>query len=195
MLHLATQFFPKLRVIFIDTGYLFPETYRFAEELRERFDIELLVYTASMSAARQQALYGKRWEGDADDQREYLQQNKVEPLDRALAELNPKAWLAGLRRHQTEFRKHLRPVELHKGSYKVHPILSWTEETAADYMAQHDLPYHPLHAKGYRSIGDEHSTFPVLEGEDSRAGRMLGVHRECGIHLPRVELSHRSSSL
>ncbi len=208
MLHLASQFFPKLRVIFIDTGYLFPETYRFAEQLRERFDIELLVYTPAMSSARQEALYGERWSGDADAQRAYLQSNKVEPLDRALRELAPKAWLAGLRSHQTEFRKQLRTVEPHviqvsasdkrltktHELYKVHPILNWSEAQITEYMQRHQLPYHPLHAKGYKSIGDEHSTFPVLDGEDARAGRNLGVHRECGIHLPR-EQSHRSSAL
>ncbi len=195
MLHLATQWFPNLRVIFIDTGYLFPETYRFVEELRERFGFDLRVYGPSMSTARQEALYGKRWEGDAAQQRAYLQTNKVEPMDRALAELAPKAWLAGLRKHQTEFRKQLRTVELHENVYKVHPILAWSEEEAYAYMRRNDLPFHPLYAKGYRSIGDEHSTFPVLEGEDSRAGRLLGVHRECGIHLPRSEASQRSSSL
>ena len=147
-----------------------------------------------MTPARQQALHGKRWEGDADAQRAYLQDNKVEPLDRALVELAPKAWLAGLRRHQTQFRKQLNVVEVHQGIYKVHPILNWSEEQVAEYMRQHHLPYHPLYEKGYRSIGDEHSTFPVFEGEDSRAGRLLGTHRECGIHLPR-EQSRRSSAL
>lgn len=196
MLHLVKQTLPNIRVVFVDTGYLFPETYRFVEELRERLDLDIRTYSSSMTTARQEALFGKLYEGDAQQQRAYLQMNKVEPLDRALRELAPKAWIAGLRRHQTEFRKHLQPVELKDGIYKVHPILDWSEEDAYAYMRRNDLPFHPLFARGYRSIGDEHSTYPVLDGEDARAGRLLGVHRECGIHLPREEeQSLRSSGL
>lgn len=197
MLHLVSQVMPGLRVVFIDTGYLFPETYRFAEELRERFSIDLRVYAPQMTAARQEALYGKRWEGNKEELQAYHQLNKVEPMDRALRELAPNAWIAGLRRHQTAFRQSLAPVELHRGVYKVHPILNWSEDDVARYMREHELPYHPLYRRGYRSIGDEHSTFPTLEGEDPRAGRNLGEHKECGIHLPRIakELSQKSSSL
>lgn len=196
MLHLVKQTLPGIRVVFIDTGYLFAETYRFVEELRERLELDIRTYSPLLTRARQEALFGKRYEADAQQQRAYLQMNKVEPMDRALRELAPKAWIAGLRRHQTEFRKNLQPVEWHGDIYKVHPILDWTEEDAYAYMRRNDLPFHPLFARGYRSIGDEHSTFPVLEGEDARAGRLLGVHRECGIHLPREEeQSLRSSSL
>ncbi len=197
MLHLVKQWLPAVRVVFIDTGYLFPETYRFAEELTQRFDLDVRVYGPMMTPARQEALYGKRYEGDRAAVEASLQMNKVEPMNRALKELKPRAWLAGLRRHQTAFRKNLKPVELDAGVYKIHPILGWSEEDIVHYMRSNDLPYHPLYKRGYRSIGDEHSTFPTLEGEDARAGRNLGENRECGIHLPRVAIaqSQKSSSL
>lgn len=197
MLHLVKQWIPAVRVVFIDTGYLFPETYRFADELKQRFELDIRVFSPLLTAAHQEALYGKRYEGDRAAVEAYLQMNKVEPMNRALRELKPRAWLAGLRRHQTSFRKSLNPVEVEDGVYKVHPILNWSEEDVVHYMRAHDLPYHPLYKRGYRSIGDEHSTFPVLEGEDPRAGRNLGDHKECGIHLPRVAIaqSQKSSSL
>lgn len=186
MLHLVTRVLPKIRVVFLDTGYLFPETYRFAEELRQRFDLDLRVYAPAVSAARQEALWGKLWEGGQEELERYQQINKVEPMDRALRELGARAWLAGLRREQTKFRASLKPIELQDGVYKIHPILNFTREDVRRYIAKHDLPYHPLRALGYRSIGDVHSTRTTAEGQDERAGRSLGVHSECGIHLPRT---------
>ena len=186
MLHLVTQVIPRIPVVFLDTGYLFPETYTFADELEKRFALNLKVYSPRMTAARQEALYGRLWQGDDDDLDRYQRINKVEPMDRALAELGAKGWIAGLRRSQTEFRAALRPVELTDGVYKVHPILDWSREDISRYMAEHELPYHPLFHYGYRSIGDVHSTVPTTSGQDERDGRFLGSKRECGIHLPRT---------
>lgn len=199
MLHLVTRVMPRVRVVFLDTGYLFPETYRFAEELTQRFDLDVRAYSPLVSAARQEALHGKLWEGDEQDLELYNRINKVEPMDRALRELKPRAWLAGLRWQQTKHRAGLRPVELAEGVYKVHPIIAWSHEDVHAYMRANDLPYHPLRARGYRSIGDVHSTFPTNEGEDARQGRRLGEKSECGIHLPRAvqptEQSRQSSGL
>lgn len=138
-----------------------------------------------MTAARQEALFGRLWTGDEKALELYQRINKIEPMDRAVRELGARAWLAGLRRQQTTFRSTLRPVELQDGVYKIHPIVDFTHEDVERYMAEHELPYHPLRARGYRSIGDQHSTRPVADGEDERAGRTLGARRECGIHLPR----------
>jgi phosphoadenosine phosphosulfate reductase len=197
MLHLVTRVMPRVRVVFLDTGYLFPETYRFAEELTRRFDLDVRVYSPQLTAARQEALYGKLWEGNEEDLERYHRINKVEPMDRALAELAPRAWIAGLRSQQTAFRAGLRTVELQDDIYKVHPILGWSAEDVHHYMRAHDLPYHPLRARGYRSIGDVHSTFSTEDDEDPRAGRRLGPKLECGIHLPRVDVeeSRKSSAL
>jgi phosphoadenosine phosphosulfate reductase len=186
MLHLVHRVAPRTRVLFLDTGYLFPETYQFAEELRQRFELDLRVYAPLMTAARQEALYGKLYEGDERDLEHYLRINKVEPMDRALRELAPRAWLAGLRGRQNAFRAGLKKIELQGNVYKVHPILTWTDEDVHHYMRANDLPYHPLRKRGYRSIGDVHSTRATRDGEDARAGRRLGAHTECGIHLPRV---------
>lgn len=198
MLHLVTRILPKIRVVFLDTGYLFPETYRFAEQLRERFNLDLRVYAPAVSAARQEALWGQLWKGGQEELERYQQINKVEPMQRALRELGARAWLAGLRREQTKFRSSLKPLEQQDGIFKVHPILNYTREDVRRYMLEHELPYHPLHVLGYRSIGDVHSTRAVRAGENERDGRSLGVHSECGIHLPRTpeeNASLKASSL
>lgn len=183
MLHLVSQHAPGTPVIFIDTGYLFEETYRFVAELTERFDLDVRVYAPRLTAAYQEALYGKLWEQGEEGIRRYLQINKVEPMKRALTELAPLAWLAGVRADQTEHRNGLRPVDAQDGRVKVHPILSWSASDVDDYMERHGLPYHPLYDQGYRSLGDWHSTLPTLPDQDPRDGRILGKKRECGIHL------------
>lgn len=197
MLHLVTRVLPRVRVVFLDTGYLFPETYRFADELTRRLSLDVRVYAPAMTAARQEALFGKLWEGDESELAQYQHVNKVEPLDRALAELAPRAWIAGVRSGQTAHRASLRTVEQQGSIYKIHPILRWDAEAVHHYLRANDLPYHPLRSRGYRSLGDVHSTTPTREGEDPRAGRRLGAHSECGIHLPRKgqEQSRKSSGL
>ena len=192
MLHLVSREVPGIPVIFLDTGYLFPETYTFAEELAARLRLNLQVFGPRMTAARQEALYGRLWDQGDEGLDRYNQINKVEPMDRALVELGAKAWIAGLRASQTDFRKGLRVLEPQDGVVKVHPILGWTKEDVRRYMTTHDLPFHPLYHYGYRSIGDWHSTTPTTLEQDERDGRQLGAKRECGIHLPRTPEANAS---
>ncbi len=184
MLHLVHRVAPRTPVVCVDTGYLFPETYRFADALIQRLRLDVRFYGATLTAARQEALYGRLWEQGEEGVKRYLQINKVEPMQRALTELGAKAWMAGLRAEQTEHRAALRRIEQQDGRTKIHPILNWTEEQVDSYMREWDLPYHPLVQQGYRSIGDHHSTIPTTEDMDPRDGRILGKTRECGLHLP-----------
>ena len=192
MLHLVTRVAPRIPIVFLDTGYLFPETYQFADELTRRFDLNLRVYSPAMTAARLEALHGRLWDGTDEDIARYGQLTKVEPMDRAIRELGARAWIAGLRRTQTEFRATLRVVDRQDGVIKIHPILAWSKEQMRSYMEAHELPHHPLYHFGYRSIGDTHSTFPTTLDQDERAGRALGAKQECGIHLPRTEEENAS---
>ena len=187
MLHLVHRVAPRTPVILIDTGYLFAETYRFADTLQQRFDLNLHVTTPALTAARQEALFGNLWERGEDGVKEYLRINKVEPMARALSELGAEGWLAGLRAGQTAHRASLRRVDVQDGRIKVHPILDWSREDVEAYLDRHDLPVHPLLAEGYRSIGDVHSTLPTTPDMDPRDGRTLGKSRECGLHLPMSE--------
>jgi len=196
MLHLVSQVQPDVPVVWIDTGYLFPETYRFAEQLRERLGLNLKVYQPEMSPARMEAMLGRLWEGDEADLDRYDQLRKVEPMQRAMDEVNPAAWYAGLRGGQTNFRSTLRKVEFQNGVYKILPILDWSTKRVHEYLTEHDLPYHPLYEQGYASIGDMHTSRPITDQEHERAGRFRGLKQECGIHLPasQEEAESRESS-
>jgi phosphoadenosine phosphosulfate reductase len=182
MLHLATQARPDIPVIFIDTGYLFPETYRFAEQLRQRLDLNIVKFHPRMSAAEQEALHGKLWEQGIAGLEKYNFINKVEPMNRAIHETSAQAWLAGLRRHQSSTRKELRVVQQQNKIVKIHPIIDWTDRDVYRYLQKHDLPYHPFWDQGYVSVGDWHSTSKLEEGMNPEDTRFNGVKRECGLH-------------
>ena len=184
MLHLVTSVLPDIPVVFIDTGYLFPETYRFAAELTERLELNLKKYRSPISAAEQEALHGRLWEQGADGLKTYNFMNKVEPMDRAIKELGARAWLAGLRRSQGESRASRRVVESQNKMTKIYPILDWDDRELHQYLEANGLPYHPLWELGYVSIGDWHSTSKLEPGMSEADTRFGGVKRECGLHEP-----------
>ena len=188
MLHLVTSITPDIPIIWIDTGYLPAETYQFAEQLAERLKLNLKVYQSPISPARMEALYGQLWQqNDLDAFNRYDQIRKVEPMQRALRELQVTAWLAGLRRDQTEHRKALPYINQQSGCYKVLPILTWTAKDVYEYLTKYDLPYHPYFDKGYTTVGDWHSSRPLaLTDTHERDTRFQGLKQECGLHLPQT---------
>lgn len=186
MLHLVTQVVPEIPVIWVDTGYLPIETYRFAEDLTNRLDLNLQVYQSPISPARMEALYGRLWDQhNIKALNRYDQIRKVEPMQRALRELGATAWLTGLRADQTDHRKSLDRVGRQAGLYKVMPILQWTAKNVYQYLTKFDLPYHPLFDKGYVTVGDWHSSRPITAADSNgRDTRFKGLKQECGLHLP-----------
>ncbi|MEX2495504.1 MAG: phosphoadenylyl-sulfate reductase [Woeseia sp.] len=181
-LHLLTQEQPDIPVVLVDTGYLFPETYRFIDELAERLQLNLSVYRAPVSAAWQEARHGQRWLKGAAGLDAYNNENKVEPMKRALQELEAATWFAGLRRTQAKSRSATPYLERSGERWKVHPIADWTDRDVHFYLKRHDLPYHPLWAKGYLSIGDHHTTRSIHEVDEVEQTRFFGARRECGLH-------------
>ncbi len=182
MLHLVTQIVPNIPVIFIDTGYLFPETYRFAADLTKKLNLNLKTYVPAQTAAQQEALYGKQWEQGLDGLKRYNHINKVEPMDRAVRELKATAWLAGLRRTQASTREKLSVVQHQNKITKVHPIIDWDNRTVHRYLTENGLNYHPLWEEGYVSVGDWHSTAKLEAGMTEEQTRFGGLKRECGLH-------------
>lgn len=183
-LHLVTRVAPRIPVILIDTGYLFPETYRFIDELNARLALNLKIYRSTLSPAWQEARHGRLWEQGAEGIESYNRMNKVEPMERALRELHAGTWFAGLRREQSATRATIEAVQrTGAGRYKVHPIFDWTDRDIGRYLRQHGLPYHPLWEAGYVSIGDWHTTRSLRDaGDDADATRFFGLKRECGLH-------------
>jgi phosphoadenosine phosphosulfate reductase len=181
-LHLLTRIAPDIPVILIDTGYLFPETYRFVDELTDRLHLNLQVYRGELSSAWQEARYGKLWEQGREGIEQYNQRAKVQPMERALAELGVGTWFAGLRRVQTESRAQLPFVTGSPERYKVHPIADWSDRDVHQYLLRHKLPYHPLWDDGYVSIGDVHTTRRLADVQSAEELRFFGLLRECGLH-------------
>lgn len=181
-LHMATRVLPDIPVILVDTGYLFPETYRFVEDLTERLKLNLHIYRSPLSPAWQEARYGRLWEQGLEGIEHYNRINKVEPMQRALDELHAQAWVAGLRRQQAKSRSGLSVVLPRNNRLKVHPIIDWTDRDVGMYLRRHDLPYHPLWEQGYVSIGDVHTTSRLVDGMTEEDTRFFGLKRECGLH-------------
>lgn len=182
MLHMVPRQRPDIPVVLVDTGYLFPETYRFIDEMSDRLNLNLRVYRPQVSAAWQEARHGERWKQGKEALTQYNRDNKVEPMERALRELGVGTWFAGLRRAQASSREHRQFVEQSGERFKVHPIIDWTDRDVYDYLKKYDLPYHPLWDEGYVSIGDTHSTRSLAEVGSVEETRFGGVLRECGLH-------------
>ncbi len=173
LLDLATKVAPAIEVVFLDTDAHFPETLDFVEEVRVRYGLNLTVTTPGPEAAAYPC-----------GTEQCCRFRKVEPLRRALA--GKRAWMTSLKRSDGPTRSDAPIVSWDAtfGLVKVNPLATWAEDDISSYLADHDLPLHPLVPKGYRSIGCAPTTRPVSDGEDVRAGRWAGLDKsECGLHL------------
>jgi phosphoadenosine phosphosulfate reductase len=182
LLHMVTRQQPEIPVVLVDTGYLFPETYRFIDALVERLALNLIIARPRHSPAWFEARHGQLWTQGLAGIEHYNRLHKVEPMQRALDELACSTWIAGLRRDQSQSRSQLQPLAIRQGRYKLHPLLDWSDRMIGRYLSEHDLPYHPLWDQGYVSIGDTHTTRPLGEGMIAEDTRFFGLKRECGLH-------------
>jgi len=192
MLNLVSRVDKRVPVVWIDTGYLPRETYQFAARLQQELGLNLRVYQSPLTPSRMEALYGKLWEIPTPEaHKQYGFIRKVEPMQRSLRELQTKALLVGVRAEQTATRSAMRIVNIHDGRLKICPILKWTKEDVEQYMAEEKLPYHPLKAQGYATVGDAHSSRPVTDADagNERASRFHGVAQECGLHVDMNDMS------
>jgi phosphoadenosine phosphosulfate reductase len=173
LIDLATKVAPDIEVVFLDTGAHFPETLAFVEEVRVRYHLNLTITKPGPEAAAYPC-------GSA----QCCQFRKVEPLKNAVA--GKAGWLTSLKRSDGPTRADTPIVSWDAtfGLVKVNPLATWTDDDVASYLADHELPVHPLVSQGYRSIGCAPTTRPVGEGEDARAGRWSGLDKtECGLHV------------
>jgi phosphoadenosine phosphosulfate reductase len=180
LLHMWSRVAPGRPVVFIDTGFLFPETHAYKDLLAKRFGLEIEVVRPPLS--REDFLV--EWGEDIYERHPDFccAKNKVEPLEPLLA--RAEAWVSGLRRDQGPTRAKT-PIFSWQddGPVKVHPLATMTAAEARAYMTAHEIPDHPLAAQGYRSIGCAPCTRPVAFGEDERAGRWAWSKKtECGLH-------------
>ncbi|KAI1741918.1 Phosphoadenosine phosphosulfate reductase family-domain-containing protein [Xylaria scruposa] len=177
---------PAVEAIFLDTLYHFPETYDLVSRVRERYPaVKLHVYKpdGASTASEFEAQYGEGLYDTASELYDYIA--KVEPQQRAYSELRVAAVFTGRRRSQGGERDKIPILEIdeERGIVKINPLLDWSFAQVKAYITEHDVPYNVLLDRGYKSVGDWHSTSPVAAGEDERAGRWKGQQKtECGIH-------------
>lgn len=181
-LHLVSRQRPDIPVVLTDTGYLFPETYQFIDHLSEQLGLNLKIYRSLYTPAWQEARYGKLWEQGVEGIERYNQLNKVEPMNRALAELQAQTWFAGLRREQSGSRGALPVLAIQRGVFKFLPIIDWDNRQVYQYLTDNGLSYHPLWEQGYLSVGDTHTTRKWEPGMSEEQTRFFGLKRECGLH-------------
>jgi phosphoadenosine phosphosulfate reductase len=172
LIDLAVKAKPSIRFIFLDTGYHFPETLSFLDEVTKHYDLNIEVLAPDIPL--------DVWPCGSQRCCEF---RKVEPLNRALLGLG--AWITGLKRVDTPERADAPVVSWDsKGLVKVNPVATWSDEDIEAYVVEHDLLRHPLSAQGYVSIGCAPTTRPIRVGENPRDGRWPDTAKtECGLHL------------
>lgn len=179
--HLASRAMPGVDVVFLDTGYHFPETIGTRDAVAAVMDVNVLTITPRQTVAEQDAEYGPKLHDRDPDLCCALR--KVAPLEEGLRGYD--AWATGLRRDESPTRANTPVVawDAKRQKVKIAPIARWTQDDVEAYVAEHGVLTNPLLMDGYPSIGCEPCTRRVRPGEDARAGRWAGLGKtECGIH-------------
>jgi len=182
VLDMARRIRADIPVLFLDTGYHFPETLAYRDRMAREWRLNLVNVTPAKSVAVQESEFGRLFETDPN---RCCGLRKVEPLMRALEGYD--VWITGLRRAQSPTRANLKPVERHilpsgTGIWKLNPLAAWKDNEVWSYLAVQEIEALPLYEKGYTSIGCAPCTGVPKEGEGPRSGRWGGRKLECGIH-------------
>jgi phosphoadenosine phosphosulfate reductase len=182
VLDLLRKRLPGIPVLFLETGYHFPQTYEFRDQLARDWKLNLISVIPRQSVQEQESAFGVLYR---EDPTKCCQLRKVDPLFRALEPFE--AWFTGLRREQSVTRKNLRKAELHrlpsgKTLTKVSPLADWSWGQVWEYTAAHKLRYLPQYDEGYLSIGCQPCTAVPEDPANPRSGRWGGRKLECGIH-------------
>ena len=173
----------KIKIFWIDTGYLPSETYKYAERLINDLSLEIEVLQSELSPARMESLYGKLWETNkSKDLDKYHAIRKIKPLEDALNKNQTYCWASGVRSEQTDNRNKMKFIDVIRERLSLRPLLHWKNKDIFYYMKENKLPSHPLFLKGYSSVGDWHSSSPDSSSNKGRSTRFGGKKQECGIH-------------
>jgi phosphoadenosine phosphosulfate reductase len=182
LIDLAAKVRAHFPVFTLDTDFLFPETYELIDRVERKYGIQVERRKSLLTPWQQQETLGPElWKHSPD---QCCEIRKVEPLKAKLAELQ--AWITGIRRDQTPFRRTAGKVEfdINFGLVKLNPLADWSWAQVWQYIRENQVPYNPLHNLNYPSVGCTHCTRPVSDGEDLRSGRWAGLQKtECGLHL------------
>jgi phosphoadenosine phosphosulfate reductase len=182
LLHMVRDIRPDIDVIYLNTGYDFPETVEYIHQLEKEWKLRVIEFTPRISVKEQERTLGADlYHTDPD---RCCGIRKVEPMARALRNYN--AWITGLRRDETDHRKGIRVVEVTDSMVKINPLAAWTADDIWNYLRTNNVPYNPLYDRGYVSLGCRPCTLAGTWGRFERAGRWAGTSKaggECGIHV------------
>ena len=181
LVHLVAEHLPGIDVIFLDTGYHFPETLATRDEVGRHLDVTIRSVRPTLSVAEQDDVHGA--DLFARDPGACCAMRKIEPLTATLGDYD--AWITGVRRVESPTRAGTPIIEWDAtfGLIKINPLVAWTDDDVQNYLTEHDVPVNPLLSQGYPSIGCAPCTRAVAAGEDARAGRWSGFEKtECGLH-------------
>ena len=185
MLHMLARIDVHIPVYYVDTGYLFPETLRFRDQLKEMLGLTFVGLRPPVPKSQQRDANGAlmyTWDPDR-----CCHLNKVQPMERVLAEFD--VWVNGVRADQSAARRAMRVEQpAGHGCLRYHPMLDWDMRKVFAYRTAYGLPEHPLEAEGYVSIGCEPCTRKLMDGFDERSGRWFGLSKtECGLNTELVQ--------
>ncbi len=185
LLHIISETDKSIPIYYLNTGYLFPETIAFKDELSKKLGLQFIALESSIPKSQQKDANGQLFFTSDPDYCCYL--NKTQPMEPILKSTD--VWINGIRADQNANRAGMKEEELTpQGAMRYHPMLSWTSKDIFDYRKQFDLPPHPLEAKGYLSIGCEPCTRKLLPSEDERSARWFGMNKvECGLHTDLIK--------
>jgi len=173
----------KIKIFWIDTGYLPKETYEYADNLIDKLSLNIEILQSDISPARMEAIYGKLWESNKkEDLDKYHKIRKIEPLDKAFNKYSIDCWISGVRAQQTDNRSKMQYIDLIRDKISLRPLLGWSNKDIFYYMKNNNLPQHPLFEKGYSTVGDWHSSTAETKNKKGRDTRFGGIKQECGLH-------------
>src|SRR6266576_510783 len=180
--HLLKKRLQNFPVLFLDTGYHFPQTYEYRDRMTREWSLNLVNVLPSQTVAQQESVFGILYRNEPSL---CCQLRKVEPLMRALEPFD--IWFTGLRREQSPTRKNLKKLELHrlpsgKSLWKVSLLADWNWEEVRQYVNTNGIPCLPQYDEGYLSIGCQPCTALPSDPDNPRSGRWGGTKLECGIH-------------
>ena len=174
----------KVKIFWIDTGYLPKETYIYANTLINKLSLDITILQSEISPAHMEAMHGKLWESNrVEDINKYHQIRKVDPLDKALKKYSINCWGSGVRAQQTTNRGKMKFIELIRNTLSIRPLLGWSQKDIFYYMKEKNLPQHPLFMQGYSTVGDWHSSSAESSNAKGRSTRFGGIKQECGLHV------------
>jgi phosphoadenosine phosphosulfate reductase len=180
-IHLINSFSKELKIVFIDTGFLYKETYEYYETIKNKYNLNIDIVKSNIKACCYEKKHGQIWT-TPNGHKKYNDDRKIIPFKKYIKKNNIKIWITSLHHDEAQKRKNIKFVEIRYNILKFNPFNQWTNRDFYHYKKDYDLVEHPLYEKGYERVGDYHST---LEPQDYSKNNdyYFSNFRECGLNV------------